>query len=122
PVGMRNRLGSERHTGVPLKIAELQQSERDPDALGPAIAALCNAENGSWGLEFGYRYDGADWDPLISRPSTAPGARLPSVFLHDGEALYDKLGPWFTLLCFGSADPSPVIDAAPAPLTTVVVD
>ncbi|MDP1751216.1 MAG: FAD-dependent monooxygenase, partial [Reyranella sp.] len=40
PVGYRNRLASERHTGVRLRIAELYQSERDPEALGRAIAAL----------------------------------------------------------------------------------
>jgi len=122
PVGLRNRLGSERHTGVRLKIAELYQRVTDPDALGRAIAALGNAENESWGLEFGYRYDGVEGDPVDYRPTTAPGARLPSVFLADGRALYDELGPWFTLLRFGDADPSPLIDAAPMPLTTVIVD
>ena len=122
PVGLRNRLGSERHTGVRLKIAELYQNIADPDALGRAIAALGNAENESWGLEFGYCYDGVEGDPVVYEPTTAPGARLPSVFLRDGSALYDKLGPWFTLLRFGDADPSPLIDSAPAPLTTVIVD
>ncbi len=122
PVGYRNRLASERHTGVRLRIAELYQKERDLDALGRGIAALGNAENESWGIEFGYRYDGVDSDPVRYQPTTAPGARLPSVFLQDGSALYDKLGPWFTLLVFGNADPSPLIDSAPAPLTTVIVD
>jgi 2-polyprenyl-6-methoxyphenol hydroxylase-like FAD-dependent oxidoreductase len=122
PVGLRNRLASERHTDVRIKIAELYQSERDPGALARGIAALGNAENESWGIEFGYRYDGIEGDPLVYRPTTAPGARLPSVFLPDGSALYDRLGPWFTLLRFGDADPSPLIDAAPAPLETVIVD
>jgi len=107
---------------VRLKIAELYQTIADPDALGRAIAQLGNAENESWGLEFGYRYDGVDGDPVVYQPTTAPGARLPSTFLADGSALYDKLGPWFTLLRFGDADPSPLIDSAPAPLTTVIVD
>ncbi|MCA0246448.1 MAG: FAD-dependent monooxygenase [Proteobacteria bacterium] len=122
PVGLRNRLASERHTGVRIKIAELYESERDPDALGRAIAALGNAENESWGIEFGYRYDGVDGDPVVYQPTTAPGARLPSTFLRDGSALYDHLGPWFTLLRFGDADPSPLIDSAPVPLETVIVD
>ena len=81
PVGYRNRLASERHTGVRLKIAELYQNERDPEALGRAIAALGNAENESWGIEFGYRYDGVEGDPVVYQPTTAPGARLPSTFL-----------------------------------------
>jgi 2-polyprenyl-6-methoxyphenol hydroxylase-like FAD-dependent oxidoreductase len=121
PVGYRNRLASERHTGVRLKIAELYQTERDLDALGRAIAALGNAENESWGVEFGYRYDGVEPDPVRYQPTTAPGARLPSVVLSDGSFLYDRLGPWFTLLRFGDADPSELIDAAPAPLDIVVV-
>jgi 2-polyprenyl-6-methoxyphenol hydroxylase-like FAD-dependent oxidoreductase len=122
PVGYRNRLASERHTGVRIKIAELYQSEPDLDALARGIAALGNAENESWGVEFGYRYDGVEPDPIVYEPTTAPGARLPSTVLADGTFLYDQLGPWFTLFCFGGADPSPLIDSSPAPLTTVVVD
>ena len=121
PVGYRNRIAAERHTGVRLKIAELYRSKRDPEALARAIAALGNAENESWGIEFGYRYDGVEGDPVTYEPTTAPGARLPSVFLADGGALYDHLGPWFTLLRFGDADPSSLIDAAPAPLEIVNV-
>ena len=70
PVGYRNRLASERHTDVRMKIAELYQNERDPDALARGIAALGNAENESWGIEFGYRYDGVEPHPtrLRSRP------------------------------------------------------
>ncbi len=122
PVGYRNRIASERHTGVRLKIAELYDKEHDPDALGRGIAALGNAENESWGVEFGYRYDGVEPNPVVYEPTTVPGARLPSVVLRDGSFLYDRLGPWFTLLRFGDADPSPLIDAAPAPLEIVVVD
>jgi len=122
PVGYRNRLASERHTDVRLKIAELYKNQRDPEALARGIAALGNAENESWGIEFGYRYDGVETDPVVYRPTTEPGARLPSVFLHDGSALYDRLGRWFTLLRFGDADPSPLIDSAPVPVETVIVD
>jgi hypothetical protein len=122
PVGLRNRAASERHTDVRIRIAELYRSERDHDALARGIAALGNAENESWGIEFGYRYDGIEGEPLVYEPTTAPGARLPSVFLHDGSALYDRLGPWFTLLRLGDVDPSPLIDAAPVPLETVIVD
>ena len=63
----------------------------------------------------------AGFDVQVYEPTTAPGARLPSVFLQDGSALYDRLGPWFTLLRFGDADPSALIDAAPVPIETVVV-
>jgi 2-polyprenyl-6-methoxyphenol hydroxylase-like FAD-dependent oxidoreductase len=122
PVGYRNRLASERHTGVRIKIGELYERISDPGRLAHEIASLGNAENESWGIEFGYRYDGVEPDPVRYEPTTAPGARLPSTFLRDGSALYDRLGPWFTLLVFGNADPSPLIDAAPAPIDTVLVD
>jgi 2-polyprenyl-6-methoxyphenol hydroxylase-like FAD-dependent oxidoreductase len=122
PVGLRNRLASERHTDVRIKIGELYQRIADPDVLAREIAALGNAENESWGIEFGYRYDGVEGDPVVYQPTTAPGARLPSTFLRDGVAIYDRLGPWFTLLVFGGADPSPLIDAAPVPLDTMMID
>jgi 2-polyprenyl-6-methoxyphenol hydroxylase-like FAD-dependent oxidoreductase len=121
PVGYRNRIASERHTDVRLKIAELYKNERNLEALARGIAALGNAENESWGVEFGYRYDGVEANPTVYEPTTAPGARLPSVVLYDGSFLYDRLGPWFTLLRFGDADPSPLIDASPVPLETVIV-
>ena len=117
----RNRDASRRHTGVRLAIAELYRARATPTRWRARIAALGNAENESWGIEFGYRYDGVEGDPLRYQPTTAPGARLPSVFLADGSALYDHLGPWFTLLRFGDADPSPLIDAAPVPLEIVNV-
>jgi 2-polyprenyl-6-methoxyphenol hydroxylase-like FAD-dependent oxidoreductase len=122
PVGYRNRLASERHTDVRIKIGELYQRIADPDVLAREIANLGNAENESWGIEFGYRYDGVVGDPVRYEPTTVPGARLPSTFLDDGTALYDRLGSWFTLLVFGGADPSPLIDSAPAPLDTVLID
>jgi 2-polyprenyl-6-methoxyphenol hydroxylase-like FAD-dependent oxidoreductase len=61
------------------------------------------------GIEAGYRYvgspliwreDGAGPDPDNSRyvPTTWPGARLPHVWLNDGAALHDRLGPGYTLL------------------------
>jgi hypothetical protein len=41
-----------------------------------------------------------------------PGARLPSTFLKDGSALFDRLGPWFTLVNFGKSDAGPFVTAA----------
>ena len=122
PVALRNREGSRRHADVRLKIAAvyspaLQEAGAAGDAArreaGARIAALGNAENESMGIELGYAYrdspivasePGAEWsdDPLTYRPTTAPGARLPSVFLADGQSLYDKLGPWFTALAVDS--------------------
>ena len=91
--------------------------------LSAAIAGLGNAENESMGIEFGYVYDGSPIvaseagavppsDPLRYVPVTMPGARLPSTFLQDGSALFDRLGPWFTLVNFGAMDVSPLVSAA----------
>ncbi|WP_456670874.1 aromatic-ring hydroxylase C-terminal domain-containing protein [Bradyrhizobium sp. USDA 3240] len=40
------------------------------------------------------------------------GARLPSTYLKDGTALYDRLGTHFTLIDFRGAGLSPFVDAA----------
>jgi 2-polyprenyl-6-methoxyphenol hydroxylase-like FAD-dependent oxidoreductase len=72
------------------------------------------------GIEAGYRYvdspivaheDGDEPDPDNLRyvPTTWPGARLPHVWLADGTALHDRLGPGFTLLRLGSTS----VDTAP---------
>jgi hypothetical protein len=101
--------------------AELSAAGRA--ALGAKIAAHGNAENESYGIEFGYIYDRSPIvvsepgavppsDPVRYTPTTMPGARLPSTFLKDGSALFDRLGPWFTLVNFGGRDASPFVAAA----------
>ncbi len=61
------------------------------------------------GIEAGYRYvnspivwhepgDGPDPDNPSYLPTAWPGARLPHVWLQDGDALHDRLGPGYTLL------------------------
>ena len=65
------------------------------------------------GIEAGYRYVGSPvvWpeaggpDPDNPRyvPTTWPGARLPHVWLNDGTALHDHLGPGYTLLRLGGS-------------------
>ncbi len=132
PVGYRNREASAAHTRVRLDIAEsyrqayadgLPLNDAARAALGAKIAAHGNAENESYGIEFGYVYERspivvaepgavAPSDPVRYVPTTMPGARLPSAFLGDGSALFDRLGPWFTLVNFGAADPSPFVAAA----------
>jgi 2-polyprenyl-6-methoxyphenol hydroxylase-like FAD-dependent oxidoreductase len=64
------------------------------------------------GIEAGYRYvnspivwhepgDGPDPDNPSYLPTAWPGARLPHVWLQDGDALHDRLGPGYTLLRLG---------------------
>jgi hypothetical protein len=132
PVGSRNREASAGHTKVRIEIAKCYRNARALEeplddarraALGKAIADLGNAENESWGIEFGYVYDRspivvsehdatAPSDPVRYVPTTMPGARLPSTFLQDGSALFDRLGPWFTLVNFGAMDVGPLVSAA----------
>ncbi len=118
-VGERNRQGSERHVGVRFEIAMAYLVGTDDDgsreALGAKILELGNAENEALGVEIGYRYDAS---PIISQepgtapaydlinymPTTWPGARLPSVFLEDGRAVFDLLGTGYTLISFGGDD------------------
>jgi 2-polyprenyl-6-methoxyphenol hydroxylase-like FAD-dependent oxidoreductase len=123
PVGLRNRDASARHTKVRIDIMQAYGSDFDGadsvnaerrDAIAARIADFGNAENESWGIEFGYVYyrspivaveQGAEppSDPVRYVPTTMPGARLPSAFLSDGTALFDRLGPWFTLINFGKS-------------------
>jgi 2-polyprenyl-6-methoxyphenol hydroxylase-like FAD-dependent oxidoreductase len=135
PVGLRNRQASARHTEVRLAIAQAYREAGDcldvpsPEAdvrraaLASRIAALGNAENESYGIELGYAYprspivcaetDGeVSDDPMRYLPTTTPGARLPSVLLADGSALFDWLGPWFTLIAFGTAPDAELVAAA----------
>ena len=118
PVALRNREASRRHSEVRAQIGALygpalfdsgQGGEAARSAAATRIAQLGNLENESWGIELGYAYrdspivasePAARWidDPATYHPTTAPGARLPSVFLRDGTALYDCLGRWFTVL------------------------
>ena len=55
-------------------------------------------------------------------PTTAPGARPPSVFLADGTAIFDLFDVGFTLLRFADVDVAPMVAAAEVcrvPLTVV---
>src|SRR3546814_7419475 len=97
--------------GVRLAIGQIYAEAGDLEGSGPEadakraevaakIAALGNAENESWGVEFGYRYDGSPVvcaepdppaiDPLTYHPTTWPGARLPHIFLEDGSSVQDR--------------------------------
>ena len=118
PVALRNCAAARRHNDVRVRIAELytpelfaqgEAGQRARQHASQHIAAIGNAENESEGIEWGYAYTDSpivayephsQWqdDPLHYHPSALPGSRLPSVFLPDGSALYDQLGPWFTLL------------------------
>ena len=122
---------SRRHMGVRMQIGQLYAEAGNIDGaddgakragLGQTIQSIGNAENESWGVELGYRYDDSPCiaaelnpraiDPLPYVPSTVPGARLPHVFLSDGVSIHDKLGHYFTLLAIDVVDVDLVTRAA----------
>jgi 2-polyprenyl-6-methoxyphenol hydroxylase-like FAD-dependent oxidoreductase len=132
PVGLRNRAASARHNDLRVEIAKLYADDLEmPGDIGKAarakagrrIAEFGNAENECRGIEFGYSYEDsavicqepgvrACTDFVKYEPTTIPGCRLPSTFLRDGTALFDRLGPWFTLVTFGEQDTSALLSAA----------
>ncbi len=126
PIAIRNREMAAAHAGVRMEIVQLVSTamaegplQANDDAgrarletLGRAIEAAGNAENESWGIEHGYRYDASPIiayddepapppDPLVVALGTWPGSRLPHLYLEDGRALYDLLGDQFTILAIG---------------------
>jgi 2-polyprenyl-6-methoxyphenol hydroxylase-like FAD-dependent oxidoreductase len=131
-VAVRNRTASARHTLVRLAIktayrkvirTEGWNGERSRRRLSREILDLGNLENEADGIEFGYRYDSS---PVICNeqhtapadhmhaytPSTQPGKRPPSLFLEDGQAIFDRFGLGFTLLRFANLDVDSLAAAA----------
>jgi len=97
------------------------------DALGARLGAHAFSEFIIPGIMLGVRYgdssivdhDGTDpppEDPNAYAPNACPGARAPHVWMGEGEALYDRRGPGFTLLRLGGsrADGSAIEEAAAA--------
>jgi hypothetical protein len=144
PTAHWHRAAAARHVDVRIGIATAYAEAGELEAEDTALAAdrraqvaeaiknLGMAEYSSMGVQLGYRYDESpivfhepnppEIDPLIYTPSTRPGARLPHVFLADGESVHDKLGTWFTLLVFNETDSAGFEMAAKAqgvPLTVL---
>ena len=137
PIAQQNMDAAGRNFAVRVQIAEAffaamadgpleepgESGEQRRDRLAKRIAELGNAENESWGIEHGYRYADSPviasesapapaFDPLRCVPSTAPGSRLPHVFLGEDRALYDELGDGLSLLVLGDHDVGRFVGAA----------
>ncbi len=134
PVALRNLQASRRHVQTRQRIRELYagagdldedspQGEARREVLSRQIREIGNVENESFGIEYGYCYrdspivckeDGAppEFEDVKYTPTTWPGARMPSIVLPDGSLLYERLGPWFTLVAFGAADADGFEEAA----------
>jgi 2-polyprenyl-6-methoxyphenol hydroxylase-like FAD-dependent oxidoreductase len=101
---------SERRTVARLTIASAVTNLRAMgDGLAPheaVIQATKSEEFHSLGLVLGYSYapcvpdsdSDSDFDVQVYTPSTAPGARLPHVWLSPGRALFDELGSAVTVI------------------------
>ncbi|MEH2527039.1 MULTISPECIES: FAD-dependent oxidoreductase [unclassified Bradyrhizobium] len=100
----------EQRSAVPDDIEESgQQGDELREALGKAAYELNVQQYCCAGLNFGYFYANS---PIIAydgttapeytmgsfTPSTVPGARLPHFWLSEGESIYDRLGPYYTLV------------------------
>ena len=119
---------AESETGVQARAAMASEFESKVSRLYEAL-----------GIEIGYRYAGspvicpddgpeAPYEEIRYLPTTTPGARLPSVFRDNGNALFDQMAAdGFTLLVMGeSAEEAVPMEvaarAAALPLTVLPVD
>jgi 2-polyprenyl-6-methoxyphenol hydroxylase-like FAD-dependent oxidoreductase len=137
PIGIQNRNAALGNAQERFQIEALLQqamAKGDLDStemagerelLSKQIAQIGNAENESWGIEYGFRYTDSPvvvydqetakaptFDRLRAAPSVSPGSRLPHFYLRDGCALYDRLGVEFTLIALDGADSRPFVAAA----------
>ena len=119
-LGIRNVAASRRANAGRRRWRSAWQPEiRDQTPEGEAIrknvAEIANVEqrktNEILGIEAGYRYmdspliwpepgEGPEPDNPEYVPTTWPGFRLPHVWLADGTALHDHLGPGYNLVRF----------------------
>ncbi len=126
---------SKARKSIPPEIeADSAEGERVRAAIGRSAYDLNVQQYCCAGLNFGYYYQGS---PIIAydgetappytmgdfTPSTAPGARVPHLWLAPGRSLYDAMGPYYTLLRFDRgidvADLVAAAVAAGVPLTVL---
>ncbi|MFC7878339.1 FAD-dependent monooxygenase [Isoptericola sp. NPDC057391] len=101
-------------TDLPTDLeADTQAGATARRRLGELAYDLNVQQFAAAGLNFGYSYgsspiivpdgDAPDYTMGTYTPSTVPGCRLPHTWLADGVSLYDRLGPWYTLVVSGRA-------------------
>lgn len=107
-----------KNRGPAMRVQEgLEDNTTEGDAMrramGERIVAADASQFNSVGVQLGYYYDDSPINvndgtlpPVFSldkyTPTSRPGSRAPHVWLQDGRALYDALGPDFTLLRLGN--------------------
>jgi 2-polyprenyl-6-methoxyphenol hydroxylase-like FAD-dependent oxidoreductase len=91
-------------------------------AMAEQLHAVKKREFRGLGMALGMTYDGSPLvvsdgtappahDPLTYTPSASPGARAPHLWLDPKTALYDRLGPGFTLVCDAARHNSETVTA-----------
>lgn len=145
PVGVRNTKEAadcfDRLFGVMQEGALLDSESAEGEALRARLAADLKDQEKlvvSSGTLLGYRYEGSpivvpdgtdapEDHPRHYVPVARPGHRVPHIWLAEDQSILDRLGPHFTLLCFGNAEAglSEFVDAAAGrklPLTVERID
>ena len=131
PVARRNTQAA-RQLALNVGAVPLDPAIEEDGAAGEAarraasdFLATFGEEFASLGVQLGARYDGSPLvvddgsapppaDPAVYVPSACPGGRAPHLWLDRGVALFDRLGPGFTLLRLGkgAAEIAPLQAAA----------
>jgi 2-polyprenyl-6-methoxyphenol hydroxylase-like FAD-dependent oxidoreductase len=147
PIGLRNVTASRAAMSGRLSWRaayhpDIRKSSPEGAAIRVEMARRFDVEQRKvteiLGIEAGYRYvgspivrpepgDGPDPDNPHYVPTTWPGARLPHVWLNDGTALHDRLGPGYTLLRLGgttvdTTDLARALRATGAPLDVLDIE
>jgi FAD-dependent monooxygenase len=118
-----SKIHVERHMGLSASINVDSSIINSDDEEGKKTRSQIDeyykkydAQNKSFGVEMGYRYDSGiclldendkkesppEWDPRNYVPTTYPGYRAPHVFLNDGSPIFDKFPKEFTLVEFSN--------------------
>jgi 2-polyprenyl-6-methoxyphenol hydroxylase-like FAD-dependent oxidoreductase len=132
PIGLRNV----RASGEAMRGRDRWRQAEAPADMARLFAIEQRRVTEILGVEAGYRYvdspliwpesgEGPDPDGSAYVPTTWPGARLPHVWLEDGGAIHDRLGPGYTLLRLAPVATHPLEAAfrsAGAPLDVLAVD
>ena len=130
PIGRRNvDAAGWAAAGVPIWRALVTPEAYQDTQAGAAVRARLVASfdvehrrmHGMVGVEAGYSYAGsplitdeppAEWETSRYEPKALPGARIPHMWLDDGQALQDILGDDYTLLDLKSDAGTAAIEAA----------
>ena len=132
PIGIRNVAAAGwAAAGVPIWRALVTPAVYDDTPEGASVREILAASfdvnhrrmHGMVGVESNYSYAGsplitgepgnvAEWETSRYEPHARPGVRIPHMWLKDGRALQDVLGPDHTLLDLrGDCDAAPLVAA-----------